>query len=257
MRHINTFVRSFLTAHQVTITSIYPRIIGVLIIFKIIMPLLILFLVVVGGWQTYSEISKEVSRVNSALQPKVALAKNEIAKAREDIQNLSEELTRIKGEVKEAGQEIKRAIKPIQTSLNKIKEAGDTISSSVENTINKVTQAKVMKILKLKPLKLPDFDIVNIPIPKLNIDPNLNIDLRALQSLKTIASEVVSEAETSLYAIVEVWDTWVWVVKVIFYLLVFWFLLLFVGIAARAGGKLRLGFLLVSGKESKASLQML
>lgn len=239
--------------------SLWPRIVGLLMVFKVMIPLLILLVLFVGSWKIIGDINTEIERVDRALEPKIESAKQEIEKIREEGRRIADEIVKIKNQGGKAAEEIKRSIEPIRQSLYAISGTVGAISKTLESILNSLIRIinGIPGVKDMKRVNLPDIKIPGFHLPDIGIDVDLTFNMAAVEALKAATEQIAAEAESMLNTIVNIWIAWWWTVTTIFYLIVFWILLALVGSAARSWNKFLTGVRLLTGKSQDASLQML
>lgn len=238
---------------------LWPRIIGLLMLVKVLTPLLVLLVLCVGSWKIIGGINTEIERAGRALEPKIELAKGEIEKIREESRRIADELVKIKNQGGEAAEEIRRSIEPIRQSLYAISGTVGAISKTLESILNGMIKIinRIPGVKDIQRVNLPDINIPGFQLPDIDIDVDLSFNMVAVEALKAATEQVAVEAESMLNTIVKIWTTWWWTVTTIFYLIGLWLLLALVGIAARSWHKFLTGVRLLIGQSQEASLQML
>jgi len=238
---------------------LWPRIVGLLIVFKVMIPLLILLVLLVGSWKIIGGINTEIERAGRALEPKIELAKDEIKKIREEGRRIADEIVKIKNQGGEAAEEIKRSIEPIRQSLYAISGTVGAISKTLESILNGMIKIinRIPGVKDMQRINLPDINVPGFHLPDIDIDVDLTFNMAAVEALKAATEQIATEAESMLNTIVKIWTAWWWTVTTIFYLIGFWILLALAGNVARSWHKFLIGTRLLMGRSQDASLQML
>jgi len=244
-------------------SAVYPRLVGLLIIFKLLIPLLILGFLIVCVWSMVRSVNAEFDRLHASLQPKFERVEVEIEKIRNEGRRLADRVAQIKNEGARVAEEIKSAVEPIRRSLVAISDTVRAISGTLESVVNGIVRVlKKIPLVRrfvggLKGIHLPKFDIPGFSLPDLDLNLKLNFDMAAVEALKELSGQIADEAEATIDSLKKILLTWWWTFKVIVFLVVCWFLLTFIGILARFWNKLKIGIQLLSGHTTTASLQIL
>jgi methyl-accepting chemotaxis protein len=240
-------------------SAIYPRLVGLLLIFKLMIPLLILGFLIVCVWSMVRSVNAEFDRLHASLQPKFERVEAEIEKIRSEGRRLAARVAEIKNEGAQLASDIKSAVEPIRQSLVAISDTAGAISATLESVINSIVRVlkKIPFVRGLKPIDFPEFKIPGFSLPNLDINLKLNFDMTAVEALKELSGQIANEAEATLDSLKKIWLTWWWTFKVIAFLVLCWFLLSFIGMVARFWHKLKIGIQLLSGHTTSASLQIL
>jgi hypothetical protein len=240
-------------------SAVYPRLVGMLIIFKLMIPLLILGLLIVSLWSMVRSVNAEFDRLNASLQPKFERVEAEIEKIRNEGRRLEGRLAEIKNEGATVVSEIKRSVEPIRQSLVAISNTVGAISATMESVINTIVRVlrKIPFVRGLKGINFPKIDIPGFSLPDLDLNLRLNFDMAAVEALKEVTGQIADEAEAAIDTLKNIWLTWWWSFKVMAFLVLCWFLLSFIGIMARFWHKLKTGMQLLLGRTTSASLQIL
>jgi predicted PurR-regulated permease PerM len=240
-------------------SAVYPRLVGMLIIFKLMIPLLILGFLIAGLWSMVRSVNAEFDRLNASLQPKFERAEAEIEKIRAEGRRLAEKVAEIKNKGAQVAEDIKSSVEPIRQSLLAISNTVGAISATMESVINAIVRVvnKIPFVRGLKGVHLPRINIPGFSLPNLNVDLKLNFDMTAVGALKEVIGQIADEAEAAIDSLKNIWLTWWWTFKVMAFLVLCWFLLFFIGIMARFWHKLKTGMQLLSGHTTTASLQIL
>ena len=240
-------------------SAVYPRLVGMLIIFKLMIPLLILGFLIVCLWSMVRRVNAEFDRLHASLQPKFERVEAEIEKVRNEARRLADRVAEIKNEGARVASEIKSSVEPIRQSLVAISDTVGAISATLESVINTIVRVlkKIPFVRGLKPIDFPEFNIPGFSLPNLDINLKLHFDMAAVEALKEVSGQIADEAEATIDSLKKIWLTWWWTFKVIAFLVLCWFLLSFIGIMARFWHKLKTGVQLLSGHTTSASLQIL
>jgi len=240
-------------------SAVYPRLVGMLIIFKLMIPLLILGFLIVSLWSMVRSVNAEFDRLNASLQPKFERVEAEIEKIRNEYRRLADRVAEIKNEGARVASEIKSSVEPIRQSLLAISNTVGAISATMESVINSIVRVleNIPFVRGLKGINLPKFNIPGFSLPNLDINLKLHFDMAAVEALKEVSGQIADEAEATIDSLKKIWLTWWWTFKVIAFLVLCWFLLSFIGIMARFWHKLKTGVQLLSGHTTSASLQIL
>jgi predicted PurR-regulated permease PerM len=240
-------------------SAFYPRLVGTLIIFKLMIPLLILGFLIISVWSMVRSVNAEFDRLNASLQPKFERVEAEIEKIRNEARRLADKVAEIKNEGAHVASEIKRSVEPIRQSLLAISNTVRAISDTMETVISTIVRVlnKLPFVRGLKAIHLPRINIPGFSLPDLDINLKLNFNMAAVEALKEVSGQIADEAEATIDTLRNIWLTWWWTFKVIAFLVLCWFLLFFIGIMARFCHKLKTGMQLLSGRTTSASLQIL
>lgn len=240
-------------------SAFYPRLVGALIIFKLMIPLLILGFLILSVWSMVRSVNAEFDRLNASLQPKFERVEAEIEKIRNEARRLADKVAAIKNESARVASEIKSSVEPIRQSLLAISNTVGAISHTMETVINNILRVvnRMRLFGRLKGIHLPRINIPGFSLPDLDINLKLNFDMAVVEALKEVSGQIADEAEATIDTLKNIWLTWWWTFKVIAFLVLCWFLLFFIGIMARFWHKLKTGMQLLSGHTTSASLQIL
>jgi predicted PurR-regulated permease PerM len=240
-------------------SAVYPRLVGTLIIFKLMIPLLILGFLIAALWSMVRSVNAEFDRLNASLQPKFERVEAEIEKIRDEGRRLAKKVAEIKNKGTSAVEDIKRSVEPIRQSLLAISSTVGAISATMESIINAIVRVvnKIPFVRGLKGIHLPRIDIPGFSLPNLDIDLKLNFNMAAVEALKEVTGQIADEAEAAIDSLKNIWLTWWWTFKVMAFLVLCWFVLSFIGMMTRFWHKLKIGMRLLSGHTTTASLQLL
>jgi hypothetical protein len=241
------------------ISGVYPRLVGALILFKLMIPVFILGFLFFGLWSMARHVNMELNRLNASLQPKFERVEGEIEKIREEGRRLADKVAKIKNEGARVGSEIKNAVEPIRQSLVAISTTVGAISNAMESFINSLVRVlrKVPFVHGLKGVHFPRIDIPGFKLPELKVDLALTFNTAGLDALKEVLAQIADEAEATLDALKKIWLTFWWTFKVVVFLVLSWFVLSLIGIMARYWLKFKTGVQLLTGRIKTANLQML
>jgi uncharacterized protein YqgV (UPF0045/DUF77 family) len=240
-------------------SAAYARAIGALIIFKQLIPLLVLGLLVTGVWFVARSVNAEFERLNTSLQPKFERVEAEIDKLRDEGRRLADKVAKIKNEGVRVAAEIKSAVEPIRQSLLGISNTVGAISATMESVVNAIVRVlrKIPFVRGIGGIHFPRIDIPGFSLPHIDIDLGLDFDMAAVEALKQLSGQIADEAEATVETLKKIWLTWWWTFKIMVFLLLCWLLLTFVGMLARFWQKLRIGLQLLLGHSHSASLALL
>ncbi len=239
--------------------TVYARLIGVLIIFKQIIPLLILGLFITGVGYMVSSVNAEFERLNASLQPKFERVGVEIGKVRDEGRRLADKVAQIKNKGAQAMTDIKNSVEPIRQSLLGISNTVQAISGSLESLVNAIVRVlrKIPFLRKIGGINFPKINIPGFALPDIDIDLGLDFNMAAVEALKQLSGQIADEAEATVETLKKIWLTWWWTFKVTAFLLLCWLLLAFTGMVARYWQKLKIGMQLLLGRTQSASLALL
>lgn len=205
---------------------IFPRLLGALIIYRTVAPVVMILMAVFVLYYIPSEINRISGEAIKNIEDE------HMAPIKSSIKEMQTEVKRIKGEVKKAQKvvegvqgELKKVVTPIYTAISALTVALRGLRSFTQKVINSIIQA--VNILPAVNIPKVNFPEINIDLPKLNLKPlhiNLKPDLKGLKEVQRISKEVSAEVTSSAKKAGETFSTgWKWV-KAIVVLFAIWVL---------------------------------
>jgi ABC-type Fe3+-siderophore transport system permease subunit len=232
---------------------IFPRLLGALIIYRTIAPVVMIIILVFVLYY----IPTELNRISSEAIKKIE--DEHMAPLKSSLKDMQKEVDRLKGEVQKAKTvvegvqgELKKVVTPIYTAISALTVALRGLRSFTQKVINSIIQAvNKVPIVNIPKVNFPEIDI---DLPRLNLKPlqiNLKPDLKGLKEVQRISKEVRTEVTSSAEKAGETFSTgWKWI-KVIMVLFAIWLLSLCVTIFEAMWRNIFRGWKMLLGQEAK------
>lgn len=239
--------------NEINPKPIFQRLLGALIIYRTIAPVVMILMTVFVLYY----IPSEINRISSEAVKKIE--EEHMAPLTNSLKDMKKEVDRIKGEVQKAKtvvegvqKELKDVVTPIYTSISALTVAIRELRNFTQNVINSIIQAvNVLPAVNIPKVKFPK---INIDLPRLNLKPlhiNLKPDLKGLKEVQRISEEVKAEVSSSAKKAGEVFSAgWKWI-KVIMVLFAIWLLSICVTIFEAMWHNIFRGWKMLLGQEAK------
>ena len=232
--------------------KIFPRLMGALIIYRTVAPVIIIMMT---AFILYY-IPAELNRIGNETVDSI---KNEhLEPLSNSIKEVQAEVKRINGEVKKAQKvvagvnaEFKRALSPVYTAISALYVSLRGLQNVTQTVVYAILDA--INALPGIHIKKPRFPRIQIDLPKLNLKAfkiDIMPDLAGLEEMKRISKEVGAELNTSAKAAGETFSFgWKWV-KMIILLFAAWVLVFCVTIAEGMWRNVARGWKMLLGQQA-------
>lgn len=242
-----------------TARSAWTRMIGALVLLKVVLPLAMLAVLALGVWQIVAGVNAAIDGARAAIAPRIAEAQARIDEIRAEGRRLMTEVQKVKNTTTEIAGAVKESVEPIRKALLGLSGAMRALSGAVESILNAVISVvnAIPFVPDIRRVNLPDFDIPGFRLPRIDIDVDLTPDLAAVQRLNALAQEIASQAQAAIDEIVRIVAFWWWTAKVVGAMIVLWLALALVGYAARAARRLAAGWAMLRGQSVAGGLALL
>jgi hypothetical protein len=232
---------------------LFNRLLGALIIYRTIAPVIMIIMVVFILYY----IPSQINRISTETVKKIE--DEHMAPLKDSLKDMKLEVDRLKGEVQKAKNvveganvELKKVLSPIVSAisalyvaLRQLQDITRTVVYAIIDVVNKVSPIKIKK---------PNFPEIRIDLPKLDLTPikfNLKPDLKSLEAMQHISKEVGAEVNQSLKETGETFSFgWKWI-KVIIFLFAIWLLTLLITIFDGMRRNIHRGWQMIVGPETK------
>lgn len=242
---------------ELNLKKIFTRLLGVLIIYRTIAPVI---LIIMTAFILYY-IPAEINRIGNETVDNI---KDEhLAPLKSSMKEMKTEVNRLRGEVKKAQKvvegvnaEFKRALSPVYSAISALYVALRGLRNFTQKVINSIIQAvNILPAVNIPRVKFPKIDI---DLPRLNLKPlqiNLKPDLKALKEVQRISKEVRAEVNSSAEKAGETFSAgWKWI-KAIMVLFAIWLLSVCVTIFEGMWRNVSRGWKMLAGAEGKQNTQ--
>ena len=232
---------------------IFPRLLGALIIYRTIAPVVMIIMAVFVLYY----IPSEINRISSEAVKKIE--EEHMAPLKSSLKDMQKEVERLKAEVRKAKtvvegvqSELKDVVSPIYSAVNALTVALKGLRSFTQNVINSIINA----VNYLPGVNIPkvNFPKIDIDLPSLNLNPlhiNLKPDLRALKEAQRISEEVRAEVSSSAKKAGETFSAgWKWI-KAILVLFAIWLVSVCVTIFEAMWHNIFRGWKMLLGQDAK------
>ena len=233
--------------------TLFKRLLGALIIYRTIAPIIMIIMAVSILYYVPSQINRISNETVKEIEDK------HMAPLKDGLKNMKQEVDRLKGEVQKAknvvegiNAELITVLSPMVTAISALYVA----LKQLQNITRTVVYAIIDAVNKVSPIKIkkPNFPEIQIDLPRLDLDPlkiNLKPDLKSLEEMKRISKEVGAEVNQSLKETGETFSFgWKWI-KVIIVLFAVWLLALLITIFEGMRRNVYRGWQMLLGREAK------
>jgi hypothetical protein len=233
--------------------SVFNKLLGALIIYRTIAPIIMIIMLVSILYYIPSEINRISSKtVNKIEDEQLAPLKDSLKDMRQEVNRLKGEVEKAKNAVEGVNTELKKALSPMVSAINALYVALRELRYMTQTVVNAIINA--VNVLPAINIKKPDFPEIRIDLPKLDLTPlkiNLKPDLRSLEQMKRISKEVGTELNQSLKETGETFSIgWQWI-KVIIILFAIWVVALLITIFDGMRRNVYRGWKMILGNEAK------
>jgi len=226
------------------------RLLGGLIILKVLLPVIVLLLLVLGLWQIAAGVNAAITEARVQIDPRIAAAQANIETIRAEGRRLMAEVDKVENTTREIVGVVADSVEPIRKSVLALSGAMQALSGTVAGVLNGFVSAvrRVPFLGRLPPVRLPDFRLPGFELPHLKIDIDLIPDLGAVKELNLLAQEIADAAGAALDEIGRAVRFWWWTFKAVLILVLAWLVLTVVGYSARAAQRFATGWQMLCGR---------
>lgn len=239
--------------NEFNLKQIFQRLMGALIIYRTIAPVVMIIMFVFILYY----IPSEINRISSEAIKKIE--DEHMAPLKSSLKDMQNEVDRLKGEIKKAktvvegvqGQ-LKKVVTPIYTAISALTVALRGLRNFTQTVVNSIIEAvNKVPIVNIPKVNFPE---INIDLPRLNLKPlhiNLKPDLKGLKEVQRISKEVQAEVSNSAKKTGATFATaWKWI-KVILVMFAIWVLVFGVTIAEGMWRNVSRGWKMLAGAEGQ------
>jgi predicted PurR-regulated permease PerM len=230
---------------------IFHRLLGALIIYRTIAPVIVIIML---AFILYY-IPSEINRIGNETVDKIE--DEHLAPLKSSIKDMQNEVNRLKGEVQKAKKavegvnaEFKRVLSPVYAAISALYVAQRELQNSTRNIIYKIIDA--INVIPKINIKKPRFPPIRIDLPRLDLTPfkiDIKPDLSSLKEIKRISKAVGAELNNSAKTAGKVFSFgWKWI-KVIIVLFTIWLLAVCVTVAEGMWRNVSRGWKMLAGGE--------
>ncbi|MFQ5755661.1 MAG: hypothetical protein ACE5H7_06135 [Acidiferrobacterales bacterium] len=238
----------------------WSRILGGLIIIKVVLPFVLLAVLVVAPTVVFLQVNAALEAAWQEIEPGVKAARAQIDVIDNEARRLVGEARKIKDETTEFAEDVKEIVKPLKGALSGLSKSMGTIARTVQNVVNTIIRA----VNGLPFVKIPRVRIKNyFKIPAFDIDlPNVDLQVsdQAYEAIRRLSEEsykVTTKVKSTLDILSGIFATGWRLAKVAFYLIIFWLILVVVGYAARSLHRFSQGWKMIRGQPVEGALMLL
>jgi prefoldin subunit 5 len=238
------------TPHRNIVAPLVPRLLGVALFLRAAIPLVVVGLIAIGALVIGYSVDRAITEVKQDVAEKLAAIDVEIEKIKAEGQRLYHEINAIKNRTAALTDDIKRSVEPIRKSMLGLTSVVRTISGTLEAFLNAVIRVlnAVPLTKNIKRIDLPDIKVPGLELPNIDLDIDLEPDLRAVIALQQQALEAADHIKTAVAEIIDVvMLCWAYV-KFIGVLILVWLGLSVVGFLGRLKYRLGMAFRLMRGQ---------
>jgi prefoldin subunit 5 len=238
------------TPHRNIVASLIPRLLGGALFLRATIPLVVVGLMAIGFLVIGYSVDRAITEVKQDVAEKLAAIDVEIEKIKAEGQRLYHEINAIRNRTAALTDDIKRSVEPIRKSMLGLTSVVRTISGTLEAFLNAVIRVlnAVPLTKNIKRINLPDIKVPGLELPNIDLDIDLEPDLRAVIALQQQALEAADHIKTAVAEIIDVvMLCWAYV-KFIGVLILVWLGLSVVGFLGRLKYRLGMAFRLMRGQ---------
>lgn len=194
------------TPHRNLVAPLVPRLIGGALFLRAAIPLVVVGLIGMGVLVIGYSVDRAITEVKQDVAEKLAAIDGEIAKIKAEGQRLYHEINAIKNRTAALTDDIKRSVEPIRKSMLGLTSVVRTIAGTLEAFLNAVIRVlnAVPLTKNIKPIDLPDIKVPGLKLPNIDLDIDLEPDLRAVIALQQQALEAADHIKTAVAEIIDV-----------------------------------------------------
>jgi prefoldin subunit 5 len=238
------------TPHRNIVAPLIPRLLGGALFLRATIPLVVVGLMAIGFLVIGYSVDRAITEVKQDVAEKLAAIDVEIEKIKAEGQRLYHEINAIRNRTAALTDDIKRSVEPIRKSMLGLTSVVRTISGTLEAFLNAVIRVlnAVPLTKNIKRIDLPDIKVPGLELPNIDLDIDLEPDLRAVIALQQQALEAADHIKTAVAEIIDVvMLCWAYV-KFIGVLILVWLGLSVVGFLGRLKYRLGMAFRLMRGQ---------